>query len=1075
MGGLCVYVKHTICKYVKRIEESCSFSIILQIDKSLTKLETDTLAMFVYLPPNGSPFYDNKIYKNIFLLEDELVSLMCNFENCNTLVMGDLNSRCGELSECLTFDEHVDELNQYNEIFQSPVDETRRSCDKTVNAQGRQLIELCKIYSLYILNGRFGHDKNIGNFTYVSGNGSSVIDYCLCSNEIIQIVKDFKIEERSESKHFPVSVHISCNNISDQRNQSLNDPQIMYKILRSQKDEYSENANLVFSNESINDFSILIDDHTTNINDIISKLVENFKSVGKPFEKCSKKPKRKNPYWFDKECKQAKTFKYRLLRNYRNHRSEGNLQLYLEQKKLFKALCNDKQKEYNKNQLDDLCSKVNNPNSFWSKLKQMTFTQKRSSNTITTEQWIHHFEGLLNPCLANDENTDNIDVTVVEPENEIDEFIFNSEITEDEIRLAIKHMKAGKKSGPDNLIPEFFIYGVDIILPILVKLFNRIFETGEYPDSWTESLIVTLHKKGDVNNTDNYRGISLQNVLSKIYCCVLVYRLNFFTQMYDKISENQGGFKSGYSTVDNAFILKSLIDRMLKRKRGKLYVAFVDFQKCFDTIDRTLLWHILKENGIKGNLFRALKSMYTSVKSYVRCNGALSDPVYSTIGLKQGCLASPILFLFFIDELEKTFHEKGARGIQLHPETIQLFLLMFADDLALIADTVLELQRQLNILSDFCLQYKLKVNEDKTKVVVFKNGGVLSRNEKWHYRNVKLEVVNKFCYLGLLLTRQMSVNAMVHELCTKGKRVLVTLLKQLYSCGQLTKSVFFKLFDTKIAPILLYGAELWGIEKYPDLERVQYYACKRFMCAKQKAPNFAVIGDCSRYPMYIESYKRGIKYWLKITRLPDTRYVKKCYNMMLMDDAQGFVNWVTSIRLCLQRYGFGVVWQNQMVTSDPLFLKQFTNRIKDCFLQDWNATIAENSKLNYYTMFKSNIDFERYLDILDIRKFRYSYVNFRLGCHELEIERGRYRNIPRQNRICTLCAQNSVEDEYHFLLCCEKYSDIRSLYIPNKYYNNPSVHKFNMLMSSKNENIIKATATYLVHAFRERSKQVNPT
>ena len=92
-----------------------------------------------------------------------------------------------------------------------------------------------------------------------------------------------------------------------------------------------------------------------------------------------------------------------------------------------------------------------------------------------------------------------------------------------------------------------------------------------------------------------------------------------------------------------------------------------------------------------------------------------------TISLKQGCLASPMLFSFFIYELESVMNNSDVTGIQLHPD---------ADDLALLSDTVVGLQRQFNILYDFCDTNKLKVNEaKKTKVVVFKNGGVLSRHE----------------------------------------------------------------------------------------------------------------------------------------------------------------------------------------------------------------------------------------------------------------------------------------------------------------------------------------------------------
>jgi hypothetical protein len=117
--------------------------------------------------------------------------------------------------------------------------------------------------------------------------------------------------------------------------------------------------------------------------------------------------------------------------------------------------------------------------------------------------------------------------------------------------------------------------------------------------------------------------------------------------MFKKISENQSGFKADCSTINKAFILKSIVDRMLRNKRRKLYVAFVDFQKCFDTINRQLLWDILKQKGIKGNLYKSLQGMYEGVKAYIRCNGSRTDYVNSTVGLKQGCLASPILFCFF--------------------------------------------------------------------------------------------------------------------------------------------------------------------------------------------------------------------------------------------------------------------------------------------------------------------------------------------------------------------------------------------------------------------------------------------
>ena len=87
---------------------------------------------------------------------------------------------------------------------------------------------------------------------------------------------------------------------------------------------------------------------------------------------------------------------------------------------------------------------------------------------------------------------------------------------------------------------------------------------------------------------------------------------------------------------------------------------------------------------------------------------------------------------------------------------------------------------------------------------------------------------------------------------------------------------FSKLFDVKVSPMLLYGAEIWGVQQYECIERVQYYLCKGFMNLNLKASNYTVLGECGRYPLYIETTKRSIKYWLKIIHVPEHRYVKLC-------------------------------------------------------------------------------------------------------------------------------------------------------------------------------------------------------
>ena len=118
---------------------------------------------------------------------------------------------------------------------------------------------------------------------------------------------------------------------------------------------------------------------------------------------------------------------------------------------------------------------------------------------------------------------------------------------------------------------------------------------------------------------------------------------------------------------------------------------------------------------------------------------------------------------------------------------------MFADDLALISDTVIGLHIQwlLNLLYTFCQVKAFTVNTIKLKVMVYKNGGVLTKTERWTYGGVALEAVPCFTYSSLNVTRQLTLTQMACEQAVKGKRILIAILAKLYRYGQLSSEGFF--------------------------------------------------------------------------------------------------------------------------------------------------------------------------------------------------------------------------------------------------------------------------------------------
>ncbi len=200
--------------------------------------------------------------------------------------------------------------------------------------------------------------------------------------------------------------------------------------------------------------------------------------------------------------------------------------------------------------------------------------------------------------------------------------------------------------------------------------------------------------------------------------------------------------------------------------------------------------------------------------------------------------------------------------------------------------------------------------------------------------------------------------------------------------------------------------------------------------------------------------------------MPDFRYVHKCYNMLKMLDSKGKVNWVTRIRQNLYANGFGYVWENQGVANEKLFLNEYIQRLKDQYMQRWTTLCKESPKLSTYITFKTNFETKPYFSVLNIKKFRFAFVSLRCSSHQLMIEKGRYTGIDRDQRFCPFC-KIEIEDEYHFVLVCPLYKDLREKYIP--YLDIASRYQFSILMSSRNESTIKNLAAYIYHSYNLRN------
>ena len=190
----------------------------------------------------------------------------------------------------------------------------------------------------------------------------------------------------------------------------------------------------------------------------------------------------------------------------------------------------------------------------------------------------------------------------------------NIDFSQTEILQSIKQLKTNKSGGPDMLLNEFFIHGKNVLVPILCNLFNKVFEFGFFPEEWSEGYIVPLHKKGSLNDVENYRGITLLSALGKLFTRVVNNRLSKWAENYFVLIEAQAGFRAGMSTVDDIFVMHGLISHILNQDQ-MLYCAFIDFTKAFDYVVRENLWYKLVKLGLRGKILNIIKSIYRAVKS----------------------------------------------------------------------------------------------------------------------------------------------------------------------------------------------------------------------------------------------------------------------------------------------------------------------------------------------------------------------------------------------------------------------------------------------------------------------------
>ena len=237
---------------------------------------------------------------------------------------------------------------------------------------------------------------------------------------------------------------------------------------------------------------------------------------------------------------------------------------------------------------------------------------------------------------------------------------------------------------------------------------------------WSIGYIVPIHKKGNVNDPSNYRGITISSCLGKLFALIMNNRLDTYILENQIIPKCQIGFIKHKRTSDNIFVLKCIIEEA-KLKKKPIFGCFVDLKKAFDTLwIQGLLYKMLCKYQISPKFARLLNNMYGKLKASVYSNCELGKIFNIAIGTRQGCNLSPSLFNIFTSDLPYILGKTECDPVTL--DSIKINTLMYADDMLLLSMSRKGLEKAICVLEIYCKKWQLKINPGKTKIMIFNKG-----------------------------------------------------------------------------------------------------------------------------------------------------------------------------------------------------------------------------------------------------------------------------------------------------------------------------------------------------------------
>ena len=389
--------------------------------------------------------------------------------------------------------------------------------------------------------------------------------------------------------------------------------------------------------------------------------------------------------------------------------------------------------------------------------------------------------------------------------------------TKEQVSLAIAAIDRKKAAGSDGINGKHLKLAIEMVSDPLTYIFNLCVSRNEFPTGLKHARVIPIFKKGNPNETGNYRPISILPLVSKIFERLFAAQIHRYMEFWDLFATQQFGFRRKRNTTQAILHITERIMADLDKKKPTIGV-FIDFSKAFDTIDHSILCSKLAHYGFSPTAVDTIRSYLSERTQVVDFGVVSSDPARITCGVPQGSILGPLLFIIYVNDI-----------IQASP----LFsYVMYADDTniflshSLPYEKVAEVNNGLSQIFNWCNENKLTINILKTNYIIFKFPNQRVTDLQLQLNGTQLDRIKNTKFLGLVIDEHLIWKEQVAE-CSRKIRLNIFVMKELSRYLKLKDRV--NLYYTLIYPHLIYGLEVWGRTAPTHLNRIlidQKYAIR---------------------------------------------------------------------------------------------------------------------------------------------------------------------------------------------------------------------------------------------------------